>query len=72
MNPQHIECTPLDTALDPRKAACTGSSTLWLPLCISGQTRSIRWQDSDDGVHDDALIVHCVSERPDMSDTHCR
>jgi len=67
MNPQHIECTPLDTALDPCKAAGTGSSTLWLPLCIGGQTRSIRRQDSDDGVHDDALIVHCVSERPDMS-----
>lgn len=66
---QHTECTPLDTTLDPSKAAGTGSGALRLPLGIGGQTRSVWRQDGDDCVYNDALVVHRVSERPDMSDT---
>lgn len=70
MGPQHTECTPLDTTLDPCKAAGPSSTALRLPLRIGGQIRPVRRQDGDDRVHDDALVVHRVGERPDMSDTH--
>lgn len=66
----HAGCTPLDTTFDPRKAAGASGTALRLPLGIGGQTRTVWWQDGDDRVHDDALVVHRVSERPDMSDTH--